>query len=191
LAIEGEVADQLLIARPEKCAIVSSISGKSARRISMKWRLRVLGPLVLALCVSALPLHAQTSAAKTKTFAHPWYDISREVTLTGTVTSVLKTASPEMKMMGGSHLIVQTKSGLVDASLGGFAMRGKGALSISEGERVQVTGVVKVVKGKEVLLTRLVQANGHQYVLRNEHGFVIGHAAHGVAAKSEAEGGQL
>ncbi|MGB8543014.1 MAG: hypothetical protein WCD49_15395 [Candidatus Acidiferrales bacterium] len=157
----------------------------------MKWRFRVLGALALALCVSAVPLHAQTSAAKTKTVAHPWYDVSREVTLTGTVTSVVKSTTPEMKMLGGSHLIVQTKSGSVDASLGGFAMRGKGALSVNEGERVQVTGVVKLVKGKEVLLTRLVQANGHQYVLRNEHGFVIGHAAHSGAAKSETEGGQL
>ncbi len=157
----------------------------------MKWRSRVLEALALALSVCALPLCAQTSAAKAKTIAHPWYDASREVTLTGTVTRVVKSATPEMKMLGGSHLIVQTKSGSVDASLGGFAMRGKGALSVNEGERVQVTGVVKVVKGKEVLLTRLVQANGHQYVLRNEHGFIIGHAAHSGAAKSEAEGGQL
>jgi hypothetical protein len=158
---------------------------------SMKWQVRVLGPLALALCVFAVPIHAQTSAARTKTVAHPWYDASREVTLTGTVTSVLKTATAEMKMLGGSHLIVQTKSGSLDASLGGFAMQGKGALSVNEGERVQVTGVLKVVKGKEVLLTRLVQANGHQYVLRTEHGFVIGHAAHSGPAKSEAEGGQL
>jgi DNA/RNA endonuclease YhcR with UshA esterase domain len=157
----------------------------------MKWQFRVLGPLVLALGVSAVPLHAQTSAVKTKTVAHPWYDASREVTLTGTVTSVVKSATPEMKMLGGSHLIVQTKSGSVDASLGGFAMRGKGALSVNQGEKVQVTGVVKEVKGKQVLLTRLVQANGHQYVLRNAHGFVMGHAAHSEAAKSGAEGGQL
>ncbi len=157
----------------------------------MKWRSRVLAALALALCISALPLYAQTSAVKAKTIAHPWYDISREVTLTGTVTSVVKSATPEMKMLAGSHLMMQTKTGTIDASLGGFAMRGKGALSVNQGERVQVTGVVKVVKGKEVLLTRLVQANGHQYVLRNEHGFVIGHAAHSGAAKSEAEGGQL
>lgn len=157
----------------------------------MKWQFRVLAPLALALCVSALPLHAQTSAAKTKTVAHPWYDVSREVTLTGTVTGVVKATTRDMKMMGGSHLIVQTKTGSIDASLGGAAMHGKGALSVNEGEKVQVTGVVKVVHGKEVLLTRLVQANGHQYVLRNEHGFVIGHATHSGTAKSEAEGGQL
>jgi DNA/RNA endonuclease YhcR with UshA esterase domain len=157
----------------------------------MKGRLKFLGPLILALGVSVVPLHAQTSAAKAKTVAHPWYDVSREVTLAGTVTSVVKTTTPEMKMLGGAHLIVQTKSGAIDASLGGFVMRGKGALSINEGERVQVTGVVKIVNGKEVLLTRLVQANGHQYVLRNEHGFLIGHAAHSGTAKPEAEGGQL
>jgi DNA/RNA endonuclease YhcR with UshA esterase domain len=157
----------------------------------MKGLFRFLGPLVLALGMSVVPLHAQTSAAKTKTVAHPWYDVSREVTLTGTVSSVVKTTTPEMKMLGGSHLIVQTKSGTVDASLGGFTMRGKGALSINEGARVQVTGVAKIVKGKEVLLTRLVQANGHQYVIRNEHGFVVAHAAHSGAAKSGAEGGQL
>jgi hypothetical protein len=189
--MEGEVVDRFVLAHRREVRDLFFIFKKIREEESMKWRFRILAPLALALCVSALPLHAQTSAAKTKTIAHPWYDVSREVTLTGTVTSVVKAATPEMKMMGGSHLVVQTKSGSIDASLGGFAMRGKGALSVNEGEKVQVTGVVKVVRGKEVLLTRLVQANGHQYVLRNEHGFLIGHAAHSGTAKPEAEGGQL
>jgi len=157
----------------------------------MKLRFAAVGPLMLALCVFALPLHAQTAEAKTKQVARVWYDMSREVTLTGTVSNVMKSASAEMKMMGGAHLIVQTKSGAIDASLGRSAMRGEGALSVQAGESVQVTGVLKTVRGKQVLLTRVVHANNHEYVIRNERGYVLGVQARKNITKSEGKGGQL
>jgi hypothetical protein len=154
----------------------------------MKWQFRVLGPLVLALGMSAVPLHAQTSDVKTKTVTHLRYDIRNEVTLSGTVSNVVKSPTREMNLVPGSHVFVGTKAGAVDASLGFFAMQGKGALSVQPGEHVQITGVMKTVKDKQVFIARLVQANGHEYAIRNEHGFVYRPAAR---AKSEAKGGQL
>jgi hypothetical protein len=70
-------------------------------------------------------------------------------------------------------------------------MRGKGALSVTPGQQVQVTGVIKIVRGNEVLLTRLVQASGQVYKIRNEHGFAIMPASRRGISRSKAKGGQL
>jgi hypothetical protein len=158
---------------------------------SMKWRSSVVGPLaVLGLCLFAMPIHAQT-AVTTKTAVPLRYDISKEVTLAGTVSSVVKGASPEEKIMAGSHLILETTSGTVDASLGGFALRGSGALTVTPGQRVQVTGVMKKIRDKEVFVTRLVQADGHVFTIRNEHGFALAPSTRERVTKSEAKGGKL
>jgi len=157
----------------------------------MKWRFAALGPLIiLDLCLLALPIHAQTAEEAAKSAVSAWYDITKEVTLTGTVSSVVKDATPEMKILGGFHLIVVTTSGEVDASLGKLAMRGEGALSVAPGERVQLTGVMKTVRDRQVLLTRLIQVNGQEYKIRNEHGYAIAVSRKG-SANAEAKGGQL
>ena len=160
----------------------------------MKWRFSVLGPIAfLALCLFALPIYAQTAAVTAKPVAPQRYDITKEVKLSGTVSNVVKSPTREMKMVSGSHLIVATKTGEVDASLGRFAMRGKGALSITPGQQVEVTGVMKTIKGKQVFVTRLLQVDGHTYTIRNEHGFVSEHGAIDGAGvtKSTSKGGQL
>lgn len=158
----------------------------------MKRRFPLLGPLaVLALSLFAMPIYAQTATVTTKPVVHRWYDSTKEVTLTGTVSSVVKSATREMKMIAGSHLVVETKSGPVDASLGAFAMRGKGALDVTPGQQVQITGVMKTVSDKQVLLTRVVQTNGHAFIIRSEHGFALPPAARKGSASSEAKGGQL
>jgi len=160
---------------------------------TMKWRFSVLGPFVLlALCLFASPIFAQTAGVTTKPVAPQRYDITKEVTLSGTVSDVMKAPTREMKMVAGSHLIVETKTGKVDAALGQFAMRGKSALSLTPGQMVKVTGVMKTVNDKQVFVTRLVQADGHVYKIRNEHGFVLARVSRdGNTAKSESKGGQL
>jgi hypothetical protein len=158
----------------------------------MKWRFAVSGPFVLlALSLFALPIYAQTSAVTTKPVAPPRYDITKEVKLSGTVRDVVKSPTREMKMVSGSHLIVETKTGEVDASLGRFAMRGKRGLSVTPGQQVEVTGVMKTMKGKQVFVTRLVQADGHTYKIRNEHGFVRERVAVDGVTSSGSKGGQL
>ena len=103
----------------------------------------------------------------------------------------MKAPTREKNMVSGSHLIVQTKNGAVDASLGRFAMRGKGGVSVTPGQQVEVTGVMKTMKGKQVFVTRLVQANGHTYRIRNEHGFVSERVAVDGVTKSASKGGQV
>jgi hypothetical protein len=119
--------------------------------------------------ISLLPLAlAQTAEVDAGPFS---YDTSKEVTLNGTVLSVLAKPSPGMIM--GSHLLLTTPSGPMDASLGTFGLRGKGALSVAAGQQVGVTGVMKIVKGTQVFLARTVKVGGHVYTMRNEHGFPV------------------
>src|SRR5271156_2432643 len=158
----------------------------------MKWRFPAFGPFaVLALCLFAAPAHAQTAEGTAGSVVPPKYDLTQEATLTGTVSSVVKKTTPEMQMMGGSHLIVQTTSGKIDASLGGYAIKAEGALPVSPGQQVQVTGVMKTIRDQQVFVTRLVQVNGRVYKIRNEHGFVLAPEPRKSVTKPEAKGGQL
>src|SRR5271157_1251425 len=105
---------------------------------------------LLALVFLAVPIHAQTSAVAARPIAPagPFsYDITRETTLTGTVSSLVTKPTPGMIM--GAHLLVATPTGTVDASLERFALLGKDALSIAPGQQVQVTGVMKTIKGQQ------------------------------------------
>jgi len=163
-----------------------------------------LGTLVLlAILLFALPSHAQTDAAKTPyTSAAPSsaqtnaarapfvslkYDISQEVKLSGTVTHVV--AQPSAGMLMGSHLILETPSGNVDAQLGRLRLTGRDAVSVAPGERVQVTGVMKTINSKTVLLTRLIVVNGHVYELRNEHGIYRAHPDRAPVSEAAATAG--
>jgi hypothetical protein len=80
----------------------------------------------LLFAILVVPLNAADSDSR--------YDVSKEVTLSGTVSSVLHKAAPGMTW--GSHLIVETASGRLDASLGRFGLEGKGALSVTPASRL-------------------------------------------------------
>jgi hypothetical protein len=126
------------------------------------------GLAVCALVCSALvpsPIQAETSQKPTGPFN---YDISKEVSFTATVSSVL--AKPNSGMVMGSHLLLAYGTGSIDASLGRFALQGYGAVSVTAGQQVVVTGVLKTIKNKQVFLVRTVKAGSEVYTLRNEHG---------------------
>jgi len=89
-------------------------------------------------------------------------------------------------MIWGSHLLLATTSGPVDASLGTFGLRGKGAVSVAAGQQVEVTGVMKTIKDKQVFLVRTVKAGGQVYTIRNEHGFPVSPQARERASRKTA-----
>ena len=126
-----------------------------------------------AAILNALLFAALTASINAQTRDHSLlrYDATKEATLSGTVSSVLTRPSPGMMM--GSHLLLDTVSGTVDASLGRFALRGAGALSVAPGQQVQVTGVMKTLNDKQVFLVRTVKAGGQVYTIRNEHGIPV------------------
>jgi hypothetical protein len=121
----------------------------------------------LLLAISAVPLVAQPATQH----ASPYYDVRQEVTMSGTVTSVLSKATPGMLM--GSHLMLTTETGAVDASLGRWGLQGKGALSVGAGQSVEVTGVMKTIRNQQVFVARTVKVGARTYAMRNEHGIPV------------------
>jgi hypothetical protein len=144
-----------------------------------------LALLLLVSLVGQLP--AQTAAVATRAVGPFGYDPSEEITLSGTASSVLQNASAGM--IPGAHLLLTTPSGQLDASLGTFAFRGKGALVVSVGQTVEVTGVMKTVKDKQVLLVRTVEVGGRVYPIRNEHGVQLSPPARERASQENAQKG--
>jgi hypothetical protein len=73
----------------------------------------------------------------------------------------------------GSHLLLTTVSGPVDASLGRWGLLGRDALSVTPGQQVEVTGVMKTLKNKKVFVARIVKIGDKIYSMRNEHGIPL------------------
>ncbi|MFZ0761668.1 MAG: hypothetical protein WAM69_17100, partial [Candidatus Sulfotelmatobacter sp.] len=80
---------------------------------------------------------------------------------------------PAAGMIMGSHLLLATVSGRVDASLGRFGLLGKDALPVAAGQQIEVTGIMKTIRDKQVFLVRAVNAGGQIYTIRNEHGVPV------------------
>ena len=127
----------------------------------------------LLFAILVVPLNAADSDSR--------YDVSKEVTLGGTVSSVLHKPAPGM--IWDSYLMVETVSGRLDASLGRFGLEGEGALSVTPGRQIQLTGVMKTVRDKEVFVVRSVKANGKTFTMRYEHGIEVSPVARGPAAE--------
>ncbi|HTU42412.1 MAG TPA: hypothetical protein VMF10_11945 [Candidatus Aquilonibacter sp.] len=147
--------------------------------------IRMVAGLLTGLLFAALvvPLGAQPARQP-----HQFYDISREVTLSGTVSDVLAKATPAT--LPGPHLLFATSSGKVDASLGRFALQGKDPLSVAPGKEVQVTGIMKTVRGKNVFIARIIKVDGKAYNLRNQHGVPMSPLSRERAGQKAAQKGE-
>jgi hypothetical protein len=133
------------------------------------------------------PSFAQ-SAKEARLNAHPYYDVTKEVTISGTVSNVIEKSSPGMIV--GSHLMLATASGEVDASLGIFGLKGNGALSVAPGQQVEVTGIMKTLRDKQVFLARSVKFGGQVYTVRNEHGIAVSPQGRERASRQAAQKGE-
>ena len=133
----------------------------------------------LLFAILAVPLGAQPAPT-----VQPYYDTAKEVTLSGSVSSVLTKGIPGLGE--GAHLMLRTASGNVDASLGRWGLVGKGALSVAVGQRVAVTGVMKTVKNREVFIARTVTVGSRVYTMRNQHGIPVSPQARARAGQKPA-----
>jgi DNA/RNA endonuclease YhcR with UshA esterase domain len=157
----------------------------------MKRILQGLGfATLLALVLNVGVAHAQTAAATTTSTVPLRYDISKEITLSATVQSVSSKSSHALASTSG--LMLQTNSGTLQGRLTAFTLSGKGALTITQGEQVQVTGVMTTAKNnKQVFLIRTIQIAGRTYAIRNERGFPLEHPMLNPSTTTESKGGQL
>ena len=159
----------------------------------MSRKLQGLGlAALLALTLNAGAAHAQAAAeTTTKSAVPPRYDISKEVTLNATVESV-PSKSTLTQSGPKTGFTLQTTGGLVQGALTPFVLNGSGAISITVGQHVQVTGVMTTMKNnKQVFVIRTLQMGGRTYAIRNDRGFPIEHPGQNVSATTESKGGQL
>lgn len=143
---------------------------------------------LLSLALASLPIQAQTTPASTRSAGPYTYDIAQEVTLSGTVSTVL--TKPSRGMIAGSHLLLTTASGPVDVSLGAFGLKGDGALSVAAGQQVLVTGVIKILKNQQVFVARTVKVGEEVYAIRNRHGIPVSPQARQRAIGNAAQNGE-
>lgn len=143
--------------------------------------------LVLLSFLSAQTVHAQERAGST--VLSPFsYDVSQEIEVGGNVATILLV--PVQGMIPGSHILLTSPSGSVDVSLGVFGLRGPGSLSVKEGQPVSVHGVMKTLRGKEVVLARTVKVDEKVYAIRNEHGIPVPPQARDHAARQNSQMGE-
>lgn len=146
---------------------------------------------IVALLAMTLPVPAggQTAVRAKGAAAAPKYEPAKEVTIEGTVASVVTKSMPGQLV--GAHAILTTASGTVDAHLGNYATRGANALVLAVGERVRMVGVLVTVHSRPVLLVRTAQTSRGLYTIRNSHGFPLRPASSSATRpQKDAKGGQ-
>jgi hypothetical protein len=155
----------------------------------MKKLLGGLGLLTLmAFSVFAVPSQADTAATKKITVTPKFaYDASKEVTVKGTISSVV--AKPGAGMLAGKHLMLSTANGSLDAHIGTYAGRDKRLDSLSEGQAISAVGEKMTMHGKEVFIVRTIQAGETTYTVRNTKGFFVGPPASRYRATSSVKEG--
>lgn len=143
--------------------------------IRIAWLITGLLLATTAISLNAQPVGSgpefQAERTTNKSEAHPFYDVTKEVTLSGPVTGVVH--GPAAGMIPGSHLLLLTGAGTVDASLGKWGLHGKTAPAIANGEQVTVRGVMKTLRNREVFIVRTMLVGGHVYSIRNQHGVPV------------------
>jgi hypothetical protein len=110
----------------------------------------------LSACLGALPLlmysmfaapaQGQIAPAARNVSIQRVYDPSKEVTLEGTVETLVTKATPGT--LGGAHLMLATAQGKLDTHLGAFALTEENASAIKPGQRVKVVGAMTTLHGK-------------------------------------------
>jgi hypothetical protein len=141
----------------------------------------------LAISLLAIPLHANESVAPKRTVLASRYDLTKEITLTGTVQSVVMKPAPGT--ITGAHLMVSTSQGMVDAHIGNHLFAGKHPASFVSGESVKLVGLMTTVGHQNVLLVRTIQIGNSTITVRNEHGFLASPATTARLAGASSAGG--
>ncbi|HKS81644.1 MAG TPA: hypothetical protein VJR23_09065 [Candidatus Acidoferrales bacterium] len=151
-----------------------------------KWKF-ILAAAAMGLFVAmAAPAQSGRAASSSKSFVHV-YEISKEVKIEGTIQKI---ETEGVNAPIGTHVLIQTAQGIVDAHLGSGAAASPSNLGIGAGDEVELVGMMQKVDGNQVLLARLLTTSDHIFVLRNEHGIPArGVAIRGMQGSQTEKGG--
>jgi hypothetical protein len=141
----------------------------------------------LVITLLAAPLNAGTTKTFKRTDTAPRYEASKEVTLEGTIQGLVK--KPSAGSMLGTHLMVSTSKGTVDAQIGGFVTKGSHAYTPAVGQSVKIVGVMTTINHKEIFLTRTIETGSRTVQVRTKTGFLIVPGVKGHSPKNQAAGG--
>jgi hypothetical protein len=135
---------------------------------------RPIGFRVFAGSLSAVLLVAVSLAAQEKTRSSPQriesYDVSREVSLQGTVVSFAESSSvPPL----GPHVVVQTASGQMDVHLGDARLLQANHFTLAAGDSVRVIGESVPYGSGNQFLARIIQKGNQTVTLRSTRGFPL------------------
>lgn len=138
----------------------------------------------LAISLLAAPIYADQAVALKRTVTAGWYDVRKEVTLEGTVQSLVKSSAPTG--FPGEHLMISTAQGTVDASIGRYLVAGRYAVPFNPGQSVKLVGMMIEVNHHSVFAVRTLQTGDRTITVRSEHGFLVypGGRAHVTSASS-------
>ncbi len=129
----------------------------------------------LAISLLAAPLYANESVAPKRTVVPSKFDLSKEVTLNGSVQSLVRKPAPGSFM--GAHLMVSTAQGTVDAHIGNFVIAGRNPTSFTTGEAIKLTGIMTTYNHQNLFLVRTLQMGDRTITIRSEHGFLVAPAS--------------
>lgn len=116
------------------------------------------------------------------------YNLAKEVKIQGTIQKI-DVAVPTGPM--GTHILIQTAQGLVDAHLGHGPAAKPEYLGLSESQSVTVVGMMENFGANNVLLVRLLQTPTRIFVLRNEHGIPVRAIPRGASSTANLQKGGL
>lgn len=109
---------------------------------------------------------AQTSA----TIAPAVYSVSREVSLVGTVSSIVENSKTGPL---GTHLIVQSAGGQVDVHIGSAKYLELNKLTLKAGDSVRIVGENFTVGADTVFFARIVQDGTAAVAVRSAKGMPL------------------
>jgi hypothetical protein len=127
--------------------------------------------MTLAISLLAVPVYANESATFQRAVTLSKYDVTKEVTVEGTVQSLIKRSAPGTML--GAHLMVSTARGEVDAHIGNYIAEGRFATPFASGQAVKLTGVMIEVNHQNVFVVRTLETDGRTITVRNERGFLV------------------
>ncbi len=98
------------------------------------------------------------------------YDLSKEIKVQGTIQKI-ETGGTTAPI--GTHILIQTSQGVVDAQLGFGSAAAPASLGVSEGASVTVLGMMQAQGGNNVMLARVLTTSSRVFVLRSERGIPV------------------
>jgi hypothetical protein len=100
----------------------------------------------------------------------PAYDLAKEVKIQGTIGKIDAFGTSQST---GTHISIETASGVVDVQLGFGAESNPTYLRIAQGQSVTAIGMMQEAGMSKVLVARILTTPSHIFVLRNEQGIPV------------------